>query len=193
MNPWLLRQWWGLFRFCIGSQYYYYFTLVSSFALILALTLSIILYLNPSYFHQNLHLLRAKLRIRPPQRRGFLSVTLASITASHVTSKGSSQRRSGWKMQAERSKTTWLSSRKAGTMAALWLLTGGPLKFTNILYKTAKWLCIDSSSPAHGSVCTCMLTRRPRLLSAQRGLAVNMNTVSITQYHSLDLWPTRTF
>lgn len=32
-------------------------------------------------------------------------------------------------------------------MAALWLLTGGPLKFTNIPYKAAKWLCTDSSSP----------------------------------------------
>ena len=68
--------------------------------------------------------------------KGILTVMLASVTVSSVTSKGLNQGR-GQEMQAERGEMLWLSSHTIGTMAALWLLTGGPLKFTNILYKVA--------------------------------------------------------
>lgn len=113
---------------------------------------------------------------RHPQTGGYFTVTLASVAVSSVTSESWSQRQRREKCKRSLDEMMWLSSHMAGTMAALWLLTGGPLKFTNILYKAAKCLCTDSSSPEHCSVCTCMLTRRQRLPSTERKAAENMRT-----------------
>lgn len=115
-----------------------------------------------------------KLGIHHPQMKGFHAVSLASVTVSTVTLKSPSLRIEKREMRTEQSKTMLLCSHTVGTMAALWLLTGGPLKFTNILYKAAKWLCTDSSSPAHRSACTCVLACRPRLPSAERKTAFNV-------------------
>lgn len=105
------------------------------------------------------HLLCADRRDATHMKR-FPTAMSTSVRGGSVTSKGSKQRRRHEK--CKQSVTKWCDS--THTRLAQWQLygqlTGGPLKFTNILYKAAKWLCTDSPSPAHVSVCTCMLTRR---------------------------------
>lgn len=121
-----------------------------------------------------------ELRRRHLHKRGFFTVVLASAVSPQRVQ--DMRNTSG----AWQNDVTQLHTRLA-QWQLYGLLTGGPLKFTNILYKAAKWLGTDSSSPAHVSVCTCMLTpahtHAERQPSFKRKADMSMHKLSNTHFN----------